>query len=110
MAPTPITKTVPTVDGVQDVAEVAINTVDGNTIAALSPKTIITVRNNDSGGAHSITFVTSFAAGGLQLADKTVSIPASATRRFSSFDPKYYGRTLLITGNSAELKIQAMES
>lgn len=110
MAPTPITKTTPTMAGVTDVAEVAVNTTDGNTIANMTPKTIITIRNADASNPHSITFVTSFTAGGLGLADKVEAIPASATKRFSGFDSKYYGKTMLITGDSTQLKIQAMES
>lgn len=107
---TPLTKTSPTVDGVTDVAEADLDTANGNSVPALSPRTIIVVRNADGAGAHSVTFVTSFQAGGLDLADKTVSIPASESRTFAQFDPKYYGRTMTITGDSAQLKLKVIEA
>lgn len=109
MAPTPIDKTVPVIAGVVEVAEDDLNTVDGNTVSDLSPRTIITVRNADAANPHTVTFVTSYQVGGPELEDKAEVIPASATKRFAGFDPKYYGRTMLITGDSTELKLQAMQ-
>jgi hypothetical protein len=110
LAPTPIDKTVPTVDGTTAEVEEDMNTVDGLTVAGMDPKTIVMVRNADASNPHSVTFVTSYTAGGLALADKVVAIPASSTRWFSGFDPRFYGRTLLITGDSTQLKVQAVQS
>ena len=110
MAPTPITKTVPVIAGVAEVAEATLNTVDGNTISEITPKTIITIRNADASNPHTVTFVTNYEVGGLALEDKAEVIPAASTRHFADFDPKYYGRTLTVTGDSTELKIKAMQA
>lgn len=109
MAANPIDKTLPVIAGVVEVAEEALDTVNGNSVADLNPRTIITIHNADASNPHDVTFVTSYAVGGLELEDKVETIPASATKRFAGFDPKYYGRTLLITGDSTQLKIQAMQ-
>lgn len=96
--------------GVAEVAEANGDTVNGNSVAGLTKQTIITVRNADAGGPHTVTFLTNAEVGGFAVADHPIAIAASTTRKFSGFDPKVFGRTLVIEVDSTQLKIQAMQS
>ena len=109
MAANPIDKTTPGIAGVVEVAEEAVDTVNGNSVSDVNPRTIITVRNADASNPHTVTFVTSYQVGGLDLEDKAEVIPANTTKRVAGFDPKYFGRTMVITGDSTQLKLQAMQ-
>lgn len=107
MARTAITPTRPTPSGVTAVAEVAGDTVNGNSVTNVGGRTVVIVRNADASNPHSVTFVTSATLGGYAVADQVVSIPASSTREFGNFDSRLFGSTLGIDTDSAELKLQA---
>lgn len=109
MARTAITATRPTEAGVAPPVEVAGDTVNGNYVTN-DGRTIVTVRNADAGGAHSVTFVTSVTVGGKAVADQVVSIPASTTKDFSAFAPSVYGSALGIDVDSAQLMLAARQS
>ncbi len=108
MARVAIVKTVPLTSGVSPVAEVDGDTVNGHE-CNLSQKTAFTIRNADGAASHSVTFITQQTVDGLAVADRIVVIPASATRVFSKFDTRVYGKLMQIDVDSTQLKLQAME-
>lgn len=108
MARAVLTPTRPTRDGVARVAEADGNTVDGHVVANTG-RTVITVRNADAGGAHSVTFVIPATIDGQAVADRTVSIPASTSRDFGSFPIGIYASQMAINVDSTQVKLQALE-
>lgn len=94
--------------GVTRVAEVDGNTVDGHVVRNTG-RTVVTVRNADAGGAHTVTFVIPGTVDGQAVADRTVSIPASSSRDFGGFDPAIYASQMAIDVDSTQLKLQALE-
>lgn len=100
---TPLART-----GIAAGAEVDGDTSNGHVISNTG-KTTIEVRNADSGGAHSVTFVTPGTVDGQAVGDRTVSIPASSTRRFGRFQTSIYGSSMVVTVDSSQLKLTAYE-
>lgn len=74
-----------------------------------SGKSIIIVRNADGSNPHSVTFVTQGTVDGLDIADRTVSIPASSTRAFGGLSTSVYGRTMAVNVDSSQLKLYSLE-
>lgn len=103
-----INPTRPTRAGVTDVAEVNGDPTNGHVVAN-SGRTVVRVRNADASNPHSVTFVIPGTVDGQAIADRTVSIPASATRTFGSFPIGWYTQQLAIDADSSELKLTALE-
>ncbi|MFC6885289.1 MULTISPECIES: hypothetical protein [Actinomadura] len=108
MARIPLAATRPARGGVTAVAEVDGNTVDGHVVTNTG-RTVITVRNADASNPHSVTFVLPQTIDGQAVADRVVSIPASATRTFGGFVTEWYSQRLSIDVDSTQLKLQALE-
>lgn len=98
----------PTRAGVARVAEADGNTTDGHVVANTG-RTVVTVRNADGAGAHSVTFVIPGTVDGQAVSDRTVSIPASTSRDFGGFPTDVYSSQMAINVDSTQLKLQALE-
>ncbi len=68
--------------------------------------TWIEVKNADSGGPHTVT-IGLLPRDGQAVTGKTVSVPASSSRRFRLGDPKNYGTRTNIDVDSSQLKLTA---
>jgi hypothetical protein len=107
MAATPVTVVRPTIGGVNDPTPVAADTVNGNSVPNVAGL-ILTLNNTDSGGSHTVTFVTPATHAGYAVADPVVTLVASAKKNFSNFPSDAFGRTLTFTANSNQVMISAM--
>lgn len=94
--------------GVADPAPQDGDTVNGHSLTNTG-KTVLRVTNADATNPHDLTLGTPVTVGGKAVADSVVSIPASATRSFSSLSPALYGTNVPIDVASAELKLIALE-
>ena len=72
-------------------------------------RTIVTVNNADGSNPHTVTFVIPGTVDGQAVADRTVSIPASASREFGQFPTEIYGGQMAIDVDSSQLKLSARE-
>jgi zona occludens toxin (predicted ATPase) len=52
-------------------------------------RTFLVARNADAGGAHTVTIITPVTVDSLAVADRQVSVPASATRYIGPFTSDY---------------------
>jgi hypothetical protein len=87
MPRTNITVVEVTRDGVAP-SEVAGDVTNGNQFDH-SARTFLRARNADGGSAHTVTIQTPGTVDSLAIADRTVSVPASATRYIGPFTNDY---------------------
>lgn len=107
MPVTAVTVTRPTIDGVNDPTPVAADATNGNSVPNIAGL-VLTLNNTDSSNPHTVVFTTPVTHGGYAVADKTVTLAASAKKNFSNFPTDSFGRTLTFTANSASVMVSAM--
>lgn len=89
-------------------AEVTGDTVNGH-VAANDGLVEIVVRNADGAAPHNVSFAygSGTSVDGTALPVRTVSVPASSTRKFHGFPTAAYGTAIGITVDSTQLKLSA---
>lgn len=105
MAATAITLTAPSKAGIAAAAEVDADITNGNSLPN-KPGVMLVLRNADA-AAQNITFTTPATAGGMDVVEHTVSLPAGATRYFARFPPEAFGSTVTFTAGTALVKVAA---
>lgn len=102
MARTVISVNELTRDGLADPAETAGDVTNGNT-AVNDGKTFVRVRNADGTTARTATFVTPGTVDSLAIADRVISVPLSSTVWVGPFPQSFYGGSLDIDSETADL-------
>jgi hypothetical protein len=108
MARTPLTVVQASRDGVDSPTPADGDTTNGHVVRNTG-RTMITVANADAGSPHTVTFVIPGTVDGQAVADRTVSIPPSASQEFGQFPTDVYGGQMAIDVDSSELKLSARE-
>ncbi|WP_331445853.1 hypothetical protein [Streptomyces xanthochromogenes] len=93
--------------GVAPGSEVAGDATNGNSVANSSGDVWIEVRNSGSTVARLLSANFANTVDGVTVDAKTWSIPISTSRRIGPFPVKYYGTTLNLDVDNAELKLSA---
>lgn len=107
MAATPLVVTSVSRDGVDPVAEVAADTVNGNSVAN-DGRTWVEVSNTDGAAQHTVTFAIPGTVDSQPIGDRAEVLPASMTgRRFGPFPTSIYGLTLGVTADDAQVTLAA---
>ncbi|CRK59061.1 hypothetical protein [Alloactinosynnema sp. L-07] len=109
MPATPIPLTDIAKQGTADPAEVNGNTVDGHTMPN-GPGCFLEVRNASVGTPYNVGIKFANLVDGQTVPDRTVSIPASGSRKIGNLPVDLYGATLAITAGHADLKFMGFKA
>lgn len=106
----PVTTLTGAVAGIPEATPVACDVANGNVISNLSEHMWLEVSNSVA-SPGTINLVTPGDVQGRAVADDTVTIPASATRRrLGPFAKAVYGNSLQFTGSATTLTVAAYQT
>lgn len=109
MPATAITVTRPDRTGATTPATAACDNTNGNSVPN-SDGLVLMFENADVSNPHDVVFTTPVQVGGFAVADYTVTLAASAKKSFCGFAGTTFGRTLIFTASSAQIKVAAVAS